>query len=268
MENSGKSISEWRSKLAPLLGTLTIFLMVATAVTAVEFFNRLKENRYIGRDLEFRNEITVTGQAEEFIQPDLALINLGVKNEAQTVEEAMSENTQRMNRVIEVLKTELGLSENNLKTTQFNLSPRYEWRETRDNDSKERVLVGYEVNQSLQVKIREFDKISQVIQQASLLGANQVGELVFTLEDETLVKEVIRAEAITQAQDKAKALAQQLGVQLVRVTSFREDLPVIPWARATGDVAYYDSEESVPAPSIQPGENKVEVSVSITYEIN
>lgn len=268
MENSQKSTSEWRSKAAPLLGAFTIFLMVATAVTAVEFFNRLKENRYIGRDLEFRNEITVTGRAEEFLQPDLALINLGVTNEAQTVEEAMIENTQKMNRIIEALKTELGLPEKDLKTAQFSLSPRYEWRTVKENGTGERFLAGYEVNQNLQVKIREFDNISQVIQQASLLGANQIGALVFTLEDEDSVKEVIRAEAIAQAQAKAKSLAQQLGVQLVRVTNFREDLPVIPWARAAGDVVYYDSDESVPAPSIQPGENKVEVSVSITYEIN
>lgn len=249
-----------------MLGALTLFLMVATAVTAVEFFNRLKENRYIGRDLEFRNEITVTGRAEEFLQPDLALINLGVTNEAQTAEEAMIENTQRMNRIIEALKTELGLPEKDLKTAQFSLSPRYEWRTAKENGNGERVLAGYEVNQSLQVKIREFDNINRVIQQASLFGANQIGELVFTLEDEDSVKEAIRAEAIAQAQEKAKSLAQQLGVQLVRVTNFREDLPVVPWARAAGDVVYYD--ESIPAPSIQPGENKVEVSVSITYEIN
>ncbi len=267
MEEKNKN-NDWRKSLASLLGVLTVFLVVATAVMAVDFFNRVKENRYIGQDLEFRNEITVAGQAERFIQPDLALISLGVKNEAETVDEAMSENTQKMNQIIEALKTELDLPESDLKTTQFNLSPRYEWRTTKENGSRERVLVGYEVNQSLQVKVRDFEQISLIIQKASSLGANQIGELVFTLEDETSVKEEIRAEAIAQAQAKADKLAQQLGIKLVRITNFREDLPVIPWARSAGDVALYDSIESVPAPSIQPGENKVEVNVSITYEIN
>mgnify|MGYP000849219941 CR=1 FL=1 len=260
--------NNWQEKLAPLFGALTLLLIVTSAVMAVEFFNGLKENRFIGRNMEFRNEITVSGEADRFVQPDLAVVSLGVRNEADTVEAAMTENTERMNRVIEAMRSELGIPEKDLKTTQLNLSPRYEWRETRDNGSGERVLVGYEVSQSLQIKIRDFDQVGQVMQQAGSLGANQVGDLVFTLEDETAVKEELRAEAIAQAQAKAETLADQIGVKLVRITGFREDLSAINWPRAAGNVAYDSVAESVPAPSIQPGENKVEVSVSITYEIN
>lgn len=260
--------NNWQEKLPPLFGALTLLLIVTSAVMAVEFFNGLKENRFIGRNMEFRNEITISGEADRFIQPDLAIVSLGVRNEANTVEAAMTENTERMNQVVEAMQSELGILEKDLKTIQFNLSPRYEWRETRENGSRERVLVGYEVSQSLQVKIRDFDQIGQVIQQAGLLGANQVEDLVLTLEDETAAQEELRAEAIAQAQAKAETLADQIGVKLVRITGFREDLSAINWLRAAGNVAYDSIDESFPTPSIQPGENKVEVRVSITYEIN
>ncbi len=263
-----KETTNWQPKLASFLAVATIFLMAVTAVTAVEFFNRLKENRYIGRDMEFRNEITVSGQAEKFVRPDLALVVLGIKTEGKTVEEVMSENTRAMNGVIEVLKDEIGLPEGDLRTTQFNLSPRYEWHEQREGIRGERVLVGYEANQSLEVKVRDFDQIGQIIERATARGANQVGELRFDLEDEELTKKEIRAEAIAQARSKARDLAEQLDVRLVRVTNFREDVPAIPWARGMAEMMYSDSAEPAGAPSIQPGENKVEVSVSITYEIN
>lgn len=73
----------------------TIFLMVITAVTTVEFFNRLKENKYIGKDIPALNQITVSGQSERYVKPDLALIRLGVTVEAKTVGEAMEQNTEK-----------------------------------------------------------------------------------------------------------------------------------------------------------------------------
>ncbi len=259
---------DWRHKLNGFLGIATVLLMIVTAVTTVEFFNRLKEYRYIGQNPELRSEITVSGQAEKFVKPDLAIINMGVKTEAENVNDAMAENVTKMNAVIEALKTEIGLEDENLKTTQFTLSPRYEWLTQKDYIEGERILAGYEVNQMLEVRIRDFDSIGQIIQRATELGANQVGEFSFIVENEDAVRDEIRGEAIIQARQKAEELADQLGVSLSRIIYYYEDVPAVLWARGAGDMAYPESMDSSIVPSIQSGENKVEVSVRITYEIN
>ncbi len=261
-----KGSSDWRLKLDSLLGVATIFLMVATVVAVVEFFNRLKENQYIGVAPPAQHEIMVSGRAERFVSPDLAQVNLGVSSEAKTVEQAMGDNTRKMNAVISFLKQEIGLSEKDIKTTQFSLSPRYEWRELGRWNEGERVLVGYEVSQVLEVKIRNFELIGEIIQGAAEKGANQVGHLSFSVENQESIRAEVRAEAITQAKDKAKILADQLGIRLKRLTNFSEDSPVVSWARDMA-AGYLKAPQST-APSIEPGENKIEVNVSITYEIN
>ncbi len=261
---------DWQGKLTGFLGIATILLMVITAVTAVEFFNRLKENQYIGKDIPALNQITVSGQSERYVKPDLALVKLGVTVEAKTVVEAMEQNADKINQIIDSLQNDFELPEEDLKTTQFSLSPRYEWREKENYLSGERILVGYEVNQYLELKIRDFEIIGSLIQQAADLGANQIDELTFLVENEDSIKKEIRAEAIAQAKEKAGVLADELGVRLARMVNFREEEPATYWARGAGGIMYdEESMEAAPAaPSIQSGQNKVEVNVSITYEIN
>src|SRR3989338_8945548 len=89
-----------------------------------------------------------------------------------------------------------------LKTASFNISPRYEWRK----DGGERILVGYDVYQSLQVKIRNLEKVGLVIQSATEMGANDASGLQFTVENEDTMKSKVRKQAIDEAKAKAKEL--------------------------------------------------------------
>ena len=173
----------------------------------------------------------------------------------------MTENTEKMNKIINSMK-DLGVDEKDLKTTDFNIHPRYDYPESG------RVLAGYEVTQSLQVKIRDLDKVGQIIQSATNNGANQIGQLSFTIDNEDEFKNQAREEAIKKAKEKAKELANQLGVNLVRIVDFYE---------SGENPVYYDNYSAKEAygiggggeiPSIETGENKVEISVTITYEIN
>jgi len=170
-----------------------------------------------------------------------------------------------MNSVIEAIKSQ-GVEEKDLKTTNFSISPRYEWYEKSEiYPAGIRVLVGYEVNQTLQVKIRDLTKIGNIIQVATEAGANQVGDLRFMIDKQDELKSQARKEAIEKAKVMAKEIAGQLGVKLVKITNFSEN--------ATAPIPYpYFMERAMgggaETPQIQTGENKIEVQVSITYEID
>ena len=147
-----KSLRDLKEQHRPLLigliGLLNLFLIVLIISTAVGIQNQIKEGRYIGQEIEAKNTITVSDTGEIYAKPDLALISFSVKTEAKTVSEAMSENTKKMNAVIEFIKGE-GVEEKDLKTTSFNIYPRYEWREVGIPpypSTGKRVLVGYEVS--------------------------------------------------------------------------------------------------------------------------
>lgn len=257
--------SEHRPLFRILIVILGVLLVVLTVYTAVGTLNRIKEGRYIGQEIEAKNTITVSATGEVYAKPDLALTTFSVISEAKTVGEAMQENTAKMNSIIAFMKDQ-GIEEKDLKTISFNIYPRYEWQEVciPPCPSGKRILVGYEVQQSLQVKIRDMAKIGDVISGATAAGANQVGDLQFTIDNQDELKKQAREQAINEAKTKAKELASQLGVRLVRITNFSES-GVAP--------RYYGLEEAVgmgagEVPQIETGENKIEVTVTITYEIN
>ena len=250
-----------------VFGILAIlFLAMVTVWFGVGALNKLKENRFIGKEAEVKNTISVSGTGEIWTKPDLVLIDFSVVGEKKTVIEAMAENTKKMNSVIEAIKSQ-GVEEKDLKTTNFSISPRYEWYEKSEiYPAGKRVLVGYEVNQTLQVKIRDLTKIGNIIQVATEAGANQVGDLRFMIDKQDELKSQARKEAIEKAKVMAKEIAGQLGVKLVKITNFSENaIAPIPYPYFMENAA---EGGKVGTPQIQTGENKIEVQVSITYEID
>jgi len=241
--------------LRGLAGVLTLFLIAATISTALDIQNKWTETE---------NTITVSGTGTVYAKPDLGLITATVITEAETVAEAISTNTEKMNAVIAAVK-EQGVEEKDLKTTSFNIYPRYEWYEKSIySPTGKRVLVGYEARQSLQVKIRDLTKIGSIIQAATDSGANQVSDLQLTIDKQDELKAQAREEAINKAKAKAKELASQLGIRLVRISDFSESEAVPRYHELEKASAIGESKE---APQIETGENKIEVTVFITYEI-
>lgn len=232
--------------LAGFALVLGVFLVVITIGKVIDIKNKVQQTG---------NTITVSGTGDVFAKPDLVLTTFSVVTEAKTVAEALSQNSEKMNGVINFIKSQ-GIEEKDLKTVNFNISPRYEWR----NEGTKRVLVGYEVQQSLQIKIRVLEKIGAIIEGATVAGANQAGDLQFTIDKEDELKSQAREEAIKQAKEKAEELAGQLGIKLVKIISFSES-----GYRDYAPISF--GLEKAAAPKIETGENKIEVTVSIIYEI-
>jgi uncharacterized protein YggE len=232
-------------------GVLIVFLLTATVYLI--FGIKAKIGESIGE-----NTITVSDSGEIYAEPDLAVIDLSVISEAATVTEAMNQNTGKMDTIVARIKG-LNVDADDLKTTNFNIYPRYEYIDER------RTLAGYEVHQTLNVKIRELQKASSIIQTATNAGVNQVGNLQFTIDEQDSLKEQAREMAIEKAKAKAKELAKQLGVKLVKISGFNEGYDSV--APTVYREAAYGIGGGGPS-SIEPGQNKIEVTVSITYEIN
>jgi len=246
---------------------LIALFAILTVSGAVDISNKIKQGKYIGQEIETKNTISVSGKGEIYTQPDLSIVVFSVKTEKTTVAKAMEENVEKMNDIIEAMKN-LGVEEKDLKTINFNISPRYEYRDYNVYPSTgRRVLVGYEVTQSLQVKIRDLTKIGQIIQEAADLGSNQLGNLQFTVDEQDEFKSQAREEAIKQAKEKAEEIASQLGVDLVRITGFSESSQ-FPYYEYRNLAAEDIGIGGAGAPQIETGQNKIEVNVTLTYEIN
>lgn len=267
-----------------VVGALAIALAVYVAALAV---NAIKSNKYIGRQVANQATISVSGDGEVYKTPDLAVMSFSVVSEAKTVAEAMEDNTKKMNAITDVMKS-MGVTENDLQTTNFSINPRYDYvratapvpadgaeiavGEEYYYPSGKRTLSGYDVNQTMTIKVRQenMGKIGQIIQEATASGANQVGSLQFTLDDPDAAQAEARELAIAEAKEKAEILARQLNVKLVRIISYNDGgySPVYRLNYDAKEEAYgMGGAASVPAPDIQAGESKISMNVNITYEI-
>jgi len=252
---------------AVVLGMLVLFLLGAT----LKIF---KEYRYVGSGVTATNTITVSGQGEVFAVPDRATFSVTVREEGDDVAAAQDKATAKINAIVDYLKS-AGVEEKDIKTASYNVNPKYEWEQKPclangicpQGNQK---LIGFEVWQTLEVKVQDPKKAGELLTGVGGKGASEVSSLSFTIEDEDQLKSDAREQAITEAKEKADALAKQLGVSVVRVVGFYEDSygGPVPYAYGKGGVAMdaMASERAV-APSLPAGENKITSNVSVTYEI-
>jgi len=241
-----------------LLIIIGLFLAVMTLSKIVDVYYKIVKPS--------DRQISFTGSGIIYNKPDLALTNFSVITEAKTINETMIPNAEKMNKVIEVIKGQ-GVEDKDIKTTDFSIYPRYEYTKEEVYSyypPSNRKLVGYEMRQTIEVKIRDLKKVGEIMQSVIDAGANQVGELQFTIDNQDLIKEQAREKAIQDAKSKAQELASQLGMKLGKIINFSE----------SGIYPYYDLAKSYAgmgggeaAPQIEVGENKTEVTVTITYEI-
>jgi uncharacterized protein len=249
---------------------LTIALAALALLAFVQILIGLREYKYIGAGVSATNTISVSGEGEVFAVPDIATFSLSVTEEAKEVEDAQSEATKKTNDIIDYLKKS-GVEDRDVKTTNYNVYPRYEWRETSSTGvirpGGERVLVGFEVTQSLSVKIRDTEKAGEILSGVGTRGVTDVSGLSFTIDDEDDLKDEAREMAIDDAKEKAEDLAKDLGVDLIRIVGFNEGGGGYPVLYARAESLSLDSAKSASIPDIQVGENKITSNVTITYEI-
>ena len=207
-----------------------------------------------------RDTIVVSGEGKVDAKPDVAFVTLGVNKESLNIVTAQNENTKIMNKIAEFAKG-LGIKSKDLKTTNYSLYPRYEYNSNTGRQS----LAAYVVSQNLEVKIRNFDNIGKLIEEATNLGMNEMSNLSFILDNEAAATSEVRAEAIQDAKEKARVLARQLGVRLGDIISFYESgpMPIYSYSIGGGGAMM----EKANAPQIEPGTNQISTTVSLTYEI-
>lgn len=208
-----------------------------------------------------RPSITINGDGKVFAKPDIAQVSLGVQVEKPTIEEAQKEATEISNNTLKMLK-ESGVDEKDIKTTNYSITPVYDYRMGGNR------VRGYQVSQSMQVKIRNLSKSGVILSSAGELGANQVGGLSFTTDDPEKLREEARNKAIEDARSKAEALSKKLGVKLGKIISFYESgggIPPIPYF-AESKAMGIGGGMATP-PEIPVGENEIAVSVSVTYQL-
>ncbi len=208
--------------------------------------------------------IIVTGEGEAAVSPDMAILNIAVVREAETAREALDANNEAMTAVIDAMKED-GVEARDLQTGGLSINPRYVYPNDKDDEKAPRII-GYEVGNTLTVRIRDLDKVGAILDRSVSLGVNQGGGLNFTNDDPSETVTEARKRAVANAMDKAKTLAEAAGLKLGDIVEISEQMqqrPPMPYAGKA--VRMQASAESVP---VEAGENTYQVQVNVTFELD
>jgi|SRR3989338_1022905 len=244
------------SKYFPIL--INIVLVVAVGLGLVWGKYLWKQSK----SFQPARTITITAEGKVAVVPDIARISFSVVSEGVNPAALQEDNTKKINAAINFVK-EQGVTPADIKTTQYSLSPRYEYDEKRHRS----FISGYELRQSVEIKIRDFSKISTILGVLADLGVNEIGQLTFDVDDSDQYLNKAREEAFTKAKVKAKAMSEYSGVRLGRVVTFSESgafpTPIFYREAALGIGGDFSKAE----PIIEPGSQELRLNVAVTYEI-
>jgi len=238
-----------------------VFLTVGAIYLALLSWNAIKAHDYIGVSPKTPHSITIVGQGKVLGVPDIANIQLGYSVEKPTVAAAQKDNTDKMNGMIDKLKKDFKIDSKDIQTANYFISPQYDY-----NNGKQ-TLRSYLVSQNLNVKVRQMDRVSSIIEAAGVIGLNQVGNLAFEIDDPEGLKQAAREKALAQAKEKAQALSNLVGVKLGKIISFSEssnDYQPMPFYAMDKAAAGMGGGGS---PTVEAGSNEITVTATVEYEI-
>jgi len=208
--------------------------------------------------------IWVSGRGEVQATPDIAIINLGVQTQAQSVSVAQRQANEAMDKVMVAL-TANGIAEKDIKTTGFNI-----WQQSRwDPDTQQEIVTGYQVSNNIEAKIRDVDSAGDVLDAVVTQGGDyiRVNGIQFEVDDPSGYLEQAREKAMADAKGKASQLADLADVALGKPTFITEGSQTSPVYVSRG-YAMDDGMESAGAPSISPGQTTIVATVQIAYRVD
>lgn len=252
---------------------ISLFLLVVTIFFGIKAVQAFKG----GDDMENQRTISVTGEGEVMAVPDIAEINITVRQESKTMAEAQKVINEKIAKALDVIRAQ-GVDDKDIKTQQYSSYPVYETVKSQVRclsdgycppyDGGKQVISGYQASQSVTIKVRDTEKVSTLIDGLGKAGITEISGPNYTIDDEDALSAEARKAAIDDARAKAKVLAKDLGVSLGKVVSFQENGGNYPmyYSKAVMNEAM-DSAGSAPAPELPKGENKIQSNVTITFRI-
>ena len=204
-----------------------------------------------------RLDISATGESTRV--PDVAIISAGVVTRAPTAGAAIQENSARMDRVLAALKR-AGVADRDVQTSSISLNPEYRYQENKPPE-----LVAYSASNQVSIRFRDIRNSGKILDALVAEGANQINGPTLTIDKPEAALDEARAKALATGRARADLYARGLGMRVVRVVSVSEsggNYPVPP------PMPMYARAEAADASTkLEPGEQKLQVTLAMTFEL-
>lgn len=257
-------------KIKNYLGISIIAAIIIASISTLIFANIYSKSIQPSSYRSF----SVSADSKTTAVPDIAQFSFSVITQGgKDIANLQRENTEKTNRAIGVAKA-AGVEDKDIQTSVYSIEPRYQYFSCLSNGKNGAArpcpppeIVGYSVTQTVSVKVRDFEKISEILSGVVQSGVNSVSQLSFTIDDPAEVENQARKEAMSKAIAKAESIAAAGKFRLGRLLSVSEGgfSPFRYGFEKAAPLAIGGADAELPV--IEPGSQEVTVNVTLTYEI-
>ena len=211
----------------------------------------------------------VNGKGEITVTPNLATVSLGIETTETNVADARDKAADGLKKIMQSL-ADSGINQKDIQTGAFYIYQRLDWNSYKSS------ITGYTVTNMLTVKIRDMNKVGDIIDSVIAAGGDliRINNLTFSVEDPSEIYQQAREKATANARDKAEQYARLLGVKLGAPTYVSESTQQSnPYYYGSNGGNYYSGNMSVPVvtdssdSSISPGQNTITLNITVAYEL-
>lgn len=212
------------------------------------------------RAAEEPTTLSVHGEATVSVEPDIAELDIGVLSQAQTSQAAADQDSAKSRQLVAQLQHLVAPGD--IKSVSVSVNPNYRY----GKDGGTSVVAGYTASNTIRVAVRDLSQLRKVIDAATQAGASSINRLTFDLKDEKAARARALAQAATQAQSGAEALAASLKLRIGKLIRIEEVQPVV--ISPAREVEVSALQETAPNQSaIAPGTIQIHASVNLVYAV-
>ena len=162
--------------------------------------------------------INVTGVGSTDAKPDLSIVNVGVETRGETVASARAQAASSMSKVLTSLKKN-DVDAKDVQTSNFSIYPEYVYEDVPGKRYSVQKLIGYRVSNAVTVKVRDLDRLGEIIDDAASAGGDdiRINGISFTMDDTKTLEDEARELAVLDATRKADQIALTTGTSRGRI---------------------------------------------------
>ena len=152
--------------------------------------------------------------------PDEASITVGTQAKAPTATAAVAANKVKTEKLLAAIRA-AGIRERDIQTQGIQLQPDYRW-DNQPNGQGRQTLVGYIASNSVQIKTRDIDRLTSLLDALTTAGADSVYGPNFGISDPAPLRHEARIRAMARGAAEATEYARNNGFASVRLLSVEE----------------------------------------------
>ncbi|MFL6576517.1 MAG: SIMPL domain-containing protein [Povalibacter sp.] len=206
--------------------------------------------------------VSVSGQGEVQTEPDQAIVTLGIESRKPRLEDARSDVTKAVDAVLKLTR-DLKIDQKYVRATRINVQPEYNW----DANAKERNLIGYFVSRQVEVDLRDLDKLGTLLEKATDLGVNQMGDPRLESSKRRDLEREALAKAVQDARLNAEAIGKAAGAKIGNARTITASSGFTPVPMARMKTMAMSAEAADASQTYQSGQMTFTGNVQVEYDL-